>query len=493
MTIENIKIKVDAAWNQMNPSAGQIKLYQAICDKDIDAVKKSMAKTAGDTTDDTKMSQRQLLILKAIVSEGDNRDVLDAIFANSSFKNVVGEVLFHRMIDTLYTLNYKSEPTQPKVNKLSAVLEHFGKDMRFSSDTYNNGIKVDNDFVIATLRYAIRAGVSTETIQKVFSNPTFSTCGMNKAHINYLVELSYIAKGKQILAKKNGSTQSDDQKELMKTVVDLHKFLFDNELPAFTKANFVKDAIVIDSSIYPNFGSTGNALNETTNSYTIKNFTNTPSESNSTSQDNTEANDQNSAQQGSTSSHVNSKSAGDYVGIFRQIDANHLPYGIGTTYSYIKDRVYSKDMISGKLETEFKDLAADQSEIPEALLVAASAQRSIDLMMPNTEERSSEAYAYSNDFISTDYLTDIRKCVAGPMTYKGGDILVQVDLKFNSAPQLKFTLLSAIDSNVANKCDVFTGESSEDPFKNAINTYFEVAVEYQNSLHSAALAHDLGI
>ena len=116
MTIENIIKTVDSTWNKMNPSDGQIKLYQAINNNDISAVKTSMAKTAGDTTDDTKMSQRQLLILKAIVSEGDNRDVLDAIFANSGFKNVVGEVLFHRMIDTLYTLNYKSEPTQPKLN-----------------------------------------------------------------------------------------------------------------------------------------------------------------------------------------------------------------------------------------------------------------------------------------------------------------------------------------------------------------------------------------
>ena len=365
------------------------------------------------------------------------------------------------------------------------MLEHFGKEMKFSSDTYNKGIKVDNDFVIATLRYAIRAGVSTETIQKVLSNPTFSTCGMNKAHINYLVELSYIAKGKQILAKKNGSTQSDDQKELMKTVVDLHKSLFNNELPAFTKANFVKDATVIDSSIYPNFGSTGNALNET-NTFKSDDFP----DSNSTI---TNTSDQNLPPHVSTSSHVDSKSAGDYVGIFREVDTSQLLYNTEVAYSHIKERSYTKEMILNRLAQEFKDLAAAKSDIPEALLVAASAQRSIDLMMPNTEERSSEAYAYSNDFISTDYLTDIRKCVAGPMTYKGGDILVQVDLKFNSAPQLKFTLLSAIDSNVANKCDVFTGESSEDPFKNAINTYFEVAVEYQNSLHSAALAHDLGI
>jgi hypothetical protein len=439
---------------EKKPSTDAVNLYEAIKSNEVATVKSLLS-----SNDASKISPniRITLVNKAILSGTDSREILDALFANQAFKNVVAEVAFRDFVKTLFAFSPIASSLPPMVNKLSALLDHFGGTVKFSPDKdYTvQGIKfkLNSDFVTAALTFAIKAGVSTQTISKVLNNPHFDNLKMFKGHFYELAD-TIINESHQIDSTGQVSKVADraGQDNLLNILAEKYKTLFHGEDPDFwnTADNF--KVYTVDTTVSPVHGE----FNATANLDTTQHIPDSkqPEVTGTTKDSDQQKPDASIPENG------NLLDLAYYANAFRSLDIDIGEQAYDMLRN-IKNRYYTPHTI------RLHEDSLDRS-ITDAVLVGASLLREKDIMKKNT----------SQQFVVKDgSLNKIeQKCAIGQVTFKGHLIDARVDIALNSAPVLNWTFYKSAPSNVDNCQEATT--SPDNVFSNAVNNYYEFAWQY---------------
>jgi hypothetical protein len=511
MSLDKLTSKMDQYLAKINVKPFVAELLKAIDDDNLQSVQKILnSKDLEDLQSASSLGLRQAIIFKAVKTDHDKRDILDALLTKTIFKESIKEVAYHSIMHTLY--GFASDQTTFKTNKISSVLDHLSGELKFSNTPiiiesidkkYDFALNKDN-VIWVILRPAILSGVSISSLNKIFDNPTFKTLGFYKSHINYLSDLDTEV---SIQINNDYKTVTEGyrpgQEGLLDKIASVYRELF-NEEPGFIDQRFDLNATKIDYTIpergvieigvntnttipatQPDATKTSEDTNSAIPTTTQPDATKTSEDTNpaiptTTQPDATKANEDTNPAIPTTTQPVTDENQGaknqelttnlsvaDYVNNFRKINPVDLNHVMPEVYTNIRDRKYEKDLMKDSLKTALVDIK--DKELVDSFLVAASVQREILI----TKKKKDQQYTYQDDFINKKVE---HKCISGEHVIKGQPTKLKAEINFNSSPQLAWSLVKS-DSEVQGICNIYKSENLNDMDK-AVNNYFDYALQY---------------
>lgn len=465
MTIENIKDHLKSYWeaevNKNSITAAENELYSTIESDNSAEVKNKLSSITTQITPNTKL----LLINKAILSDKDNREILDILFDKNEFKEVIAEVAFYNFITTIYAFSPLGSTIAPHKQKLSALFDHFGQDIKLDRDLKDYGIKLNNDFVTATLSFAIKAGVAPESIAKVLNNPTFNSLGLYKGHYYELADAAFTDYFEKDANGKIIGEHKERTDKLLESFTNKFKEQFGSD-PKFWSETDNVQLYTVDISTSDTQYQANNATSTIDTDNTVRIGSGSDSQTPTSTESRTDTPTPLVPDEHKTQFY--------YVNMIRDIKANpsqldDVPDSFKSVYNQVIGRDYKASLIPN---ASFQDV---DKNLKDALLVTSYALTEKDVFTLNKKK---DGYKHKADDINK---ID-NKCVSG--TYD--DKHVQVKMSLNSAPEVVLLAFKneekAVKDSSNDDCHVCPNSPNSETSKSICN-HFETAMKWYESEH----------